>query len=183
MTADALAAIGPRLRALRLERDLTLAELSESTQISVSTLSRLEGGGRKANLELLLPIATAYGIPLDDLVRTPVRDPRIRQVEQCNGQRTYIPLTQQPGNLQAYKIIIEPEECPPTQRTHEGYEWFYVLAGHVRLLLGDQDITLTAGEAVEFDTRTPHWFGAAGSEPVEILSLFGRQGERVRLRT
>lgn len=183
MTPEVLSAIGQRLRELRTERGLTLAELSGSTDISVSTLSRLESGGRKANLELLLPIAQTYGVPLDDLVRERSQDPRIRQIKQHEGRRTSIPLTRQPGNLQAYKIIIEPGEGEPSQRVHEGYEWFYVLAGRVRLLLGEQDIVLSAGEAVEFDTRIPHWFGTAGDEPVEILSLFGRQGERVHLRT
>ena len=48
--------LGDRLRLLRGERDLTLAEVSEETGISVSTLSRLESGGRKATLELLLPL-------------------------------------------------------------------------------------------------------------------------------
>jgi hypothetical protein len=38
------------------------------------------------------------------------------------------------------------------------------------------------GEVAEFDTRLPHWFGAAGDEPVEILSLLGRQGERIHVR-
>ncbi|KAB1141665.1 helix-turn-helix transcriptional regulator, partial [Streptomyces luteolifulvus] len=42
--------------------------LAETTGISESTLSRLESGGRKPNLELLLPLARAYGLPLDELV-------------------------------------------------------------------------------------------------------------------
>ncbi|MFD4366392.1 helix-turn-helix domain-containing protein [Rhodococcus sp. NPDC058521] len=181
---DVVAGIGPRLKALRIERDLTLSVLAEATGISVSTLSRLESGQRRASLELLLPIASTYRIPLDDLVREPVRDPRIKQVRNTNGRMTSIPLTRQPGNLQAYKIIIEPDpDQVQQQRTHEGYEWFYVLAGRVRLLLGEQDVMLTAGEAVEFNTRIPHWFGAAGKEPAELLSLFGRQGERMHLRT
>jgi hypothetical protein len=47
---------------------------------------------------------------------------------------------------------------------------------------GDQDLVLRPGEAAEFDTRVPHWFGSAGDGPVELLSLFGRQGERAHLR-
>jgi hypothetical protein len=44
------------------------------------------------------------------------------------------------------------------------------------------EITMGAGEVAEFDTRLPHWFGAAGDEPVEILSVLGRQGERIHVR-
>ena len=74
-----LGAVGPRLRALRRQRGATLAGLSELTGISVSTLSRLESGGRKPTLELLLPLARAYQVPLDELVGAPApADPRIR---------------------------------------------------------------------------------------------------------
>jgi mannose-6-phosphate isomerase-like protein (cupin superfamily) len=66
--------------------------------------------------------------------------------------------------------------------TPEGYEWLYVLNGRLRLVLGAQDLVLSPGEAAEFDTRVPHWFGAADAEPIEFLSLFGRQGERAHLR-
>ncbi len=71
--------VGARLRKLRKERGATLTALSEATGISVSTLSRLESGGRKPSLELLLPIARAHQVPLDELVGAPpVGDPRVR---------------------------------------------------------------------------------------------------------
>ena len=187
MTAneDVLAAVGPRLRALRQEQGTTLAGLSETTGISVSTLSRLESGQRRATLELLLPLARAYRVPLDELVGAPpTGDPRIyaRPLRHISGQ-TILPLSRQATGLQAFKHIIaagRPEE--PDPKTHEGYEWLYVLNGRLRLILGEHDLVLPAGEAAEFDTRVPHWFGAADREPVEFLSLFGRQGERAHLR-
>ena len=70
----------------------------------------------------------------------------------------------------------------PDPKTHEGYEWLYVLDGRLRVVLGEHDVVLTAGEAAEFDTRVPHWFGSADGRPVEFLSLFGPQGERAHLR-
>jgi quercetin dioxygenase-like cupin family protein len=56
----------------------------------------------------------------------------------------------------------------------------YVLAGRMRLLLGDQDLVIEGGEAVEFSTRTPHWFGAVDG-PVEVIALFGAHGEKTHL--
>ncbi len=58
----------------------------------------------------------------------------------------------------------------------------YVLSGRMRLILGDEDLVIEPGEAVEFSTLTPHWFGAV-DEPVELIAIFGPQGERVHLRT
>ncbi|MGW0790503.1 helix-turn-helix domain-containing protein [Streptomyces sp. NPDC002911] len=179
-----LTGVGPRLRRLRKDRGVTLAGLSEVTGISVSTLSRLESGGRRPSLELLLPIARAHEVPLDDLVGAPpVGDPRVKAKPIVHGGKTSLPLTARPGGLQAYKVIQE-VSCTeaPEQRTHEGYEWLYVLNGRLRLKLAEHDLVLAPGEAAEFDTRLPHWFGPAGDEPVEFLSLFGPQGERMHVR-
>ncbi|GAB2815299.1 XRE family transcriptional regulator [Actinoallomurus bryophytorum] len=181
--ARVLTAVGPRLRALRRERGTTLARLSEETGISVSTLSRLESGRRKPTLELLLPLAEAHGVQLDELVGAPATgDPRVHLRSFTRDGMTFLPLTRQLGGLRAYKQILPVTGgCPPEQRVHEGYEWLYVLSGRLRLLLGDNDLVLTSGEAAEFDTRIPHAFANAGSEPVEYLSLFGPQGERLHV--
>ncbi|MEU1894125.1 helix-turn-helix domain-containing protein [Streptomyces pristinaespiralis] len=175
--------VGPRLRRIRRERGATLGALSEATGISVSTLSRLESGGRRPSLELLLPIARAHQVPLDELVGAPpVGDPRVRAKPIVRGGRTMYPLTARPGGLQAYKVIHKVFGEKPEPRTHEGYEWMYVLSGRLRLVLGDHDVVLGPGEAAEFDTRVPHWFGCADDRPVEFLSLFGPQGERMHVR-
>jgi transcriptional regulator with XRE-family HTH domain len=181
--SQALAEVGPRLQRLRAARGVTLAALSESTGISTSTLSRLESGQRRPSLELLLPLSRAHQVPLDELVGAPeVGDPRVRiKPRQVRGA-TVLPLTNRPGPIQTYKMIIPASRSAPDPRTHEGYEWLYVLSGRLRLILGGRDMVLGAGEAAEFDTRLPHWFGSAGEEPVEILSLFGRQGERMHVR-
>ncbi|WP_037854761.1 helix-turn-helix domain-containing protein [Streptomyces sp. NRRL S-340] len=182
-TDDVLAGVGPRLRRIRREREVTLAALSETTGISVSTLSRLESGLRKPSLELLLPIAQAHQVPLDELVGAPpVGDPRVRAKPIVRGGRTHWPLTRQPGGLQAYKVLEPQRKEEPVPRSHEGYEWLYVLSGRLRIVLGDHDVVLAAGEAAEFDTRVPHWFGSTGEGPVEFLSLFGPQGERMHVR-
>ena len=52
----------------------------------------------------------------------------------------------------------------------------------MRLVLGDQDLVLGVGEAAEFDTQVPHWFGSTGDGPAEVLSIFGRPGERMHVR-
>ncbi|MFE2325622.1 helix-turn-helix domain-containing protein [Streptomyces sp. NPDC059385] len=176
--------VAPRLRRLRAARGLTLAALSEATGISKSTLSRLESGGRRPSLELLLPLAGAYGVPLDDLVGAPeVGDPRVRLTPHpLPSGGTFVPLTRTPGPLQAYKMIITDRGSEPDHRTHEGYEWLYVLTGRLRLVLAEHDLVLGPGEVAEFDTRLPHWFTSADGRPVEILSLFGRQGERMHVR-
>lgn len=183
MIAAALEQVGPRLKRLRTQRQVTLTALAAATGISKSTLSRLETGQRKASLELLLPLAMAYNVPLDDLVGGPdIGDPRVRLKPRRVKGRTVIPLTQQPGSTQAWKIVIPTTKSTPEPRSHDGHEWLYVLSGRMRLVLGDRDLTLQPGEVVEFDTLIPHWFGSTGHEPAEVLSLFGRHGEEMHTR-
>ncbi|WP_433413077.1 helix-turn-helix domain-containing protein [Microtetraspora malaysiensis] len=181
--AAALAEVGPRLKRLRTERGVTLAALSEATGISKSTLSRLEAGERRPSLELLLPISQAHQVPLDELVGAPeVGDPRVRLTPKHVNDNVILPLTRQPGPLQAFKMVLPATRATPEPCTHEGYEWMYVLSGRLRLILADHDLVLDPGEVAEFDTRLPHWFGSTGQGPVEILSLLGRQGERMHVR-
>lgn len=170
--------IGPRLRALRRDRGLTLEGLAAQTGFSVSTLSRLESGKRRPTLELLIPLARAHRVALDQLVAAPATgDPRVhlRPMRQSTGS-VVVPLTQYPGRVQVFKQVLAPRK--PKLVTHEGYEWLYVLAGKLRLIIGDRDFTLRPGEVAEFDTREPHWFGPAGTTAVEILHLFGPRGDK-----
>jgi len=177
--------VGARLRTLRQQGGTTLAELSASTGISVSTLSRLESGQRRPTLELLLPLARAHAVPLDELVGAPsAADPRVHPRPIQRGGMTMWPLTRRPGGVQAYRALIPPHgrDGDREQKSHEGYEWMYVLSGRLRLLLGEHDLLLQPGEVVEFDTHVPHWFGNTGEGPVEVLVLFGPQGERMHVR-
>jgi transcriptional regulator with XRE-family HTH domain len=184
-TASTMAAVGSRLKGLRTQRTLSLTSLAEATGISLSTLSRLESGQRRPTLELLLPLARELRVDIGELIGAPqTGDPRLHLEPVTRHGMTMLPLTRRAGTLQAYKLIISPKlrSPEPEQASHEGYEWIYVLDGRLRLVLGDNDLTMGPGEAAEFDTRTPHWFGNADRHPVEILSLLGLQGERAHLR-
>jgi transcriptional regulator with XRE-family HTH domain len=181
--AAALEQVGPRLRRVRAQRGATLVGVAQVTGISKSTLSRLETGQRRPTLELLLALAHAYRVPLDDLVGAPeTGDPRVRLRPHRVRGRTVVPLTG-PGGVQAWKIVIPASQTQPRPRSHDGTEWLYVLSGRVRLVLGDDDVVLGVGEVAEFDTGVPHWFGCAGDGPAEVLSVFGRPGERMHVRT
>ena len=180
--AAALELVGPRLRRAREQRRLTLTEVAGQAGISKSTLSRLEHGQRRPTLELLLPLAQLYRVPIEELVGAPeFGDPRIRLKPGHVNGRTVLPLTG-PGGVQAWKIVVPASQSTPAPRTHDGFEWLYVLSGRMRLVLGDRDLVLGVGEAAEFDTHLPHWFGSTGDGPAEVLSIFGRPGERMLVR-
>jgi transcriptional regulator with XRE-family HTH domain len=175
-----------RLRQLRTERGLTLQEVAERASIDVSTLSRLESGKRRLALDHIAPLAAALGVTTDELLAAPARqDPRVHGDPLSRDGMTLWPLTRRgrAGGITAYKVSISAgRRTPPkTLPVHEGEDWLYVLTGRLRLILGEQDLVIEPGEAVEFTTWTPHWFGAV-DRPVEAILIVGPQGERVHLR-
>jgi transcriptional regulator with XRE-family HTH domain len=172
-----------RLRALRSERGLTLADVAAAAGMDASTLSRLESGTRRLTLDHLPALARALGVPTDELLASPhAEDPRVRSRAVRRNGMTIWPLSQRPeaSGHHAFKMRISARRRKPTLRTHEGHEWLYVLSGRLRLVLGEQDLVLEPGEAAEFSTWTPHWMGAV-DEPVELIAIFGPQGERVHV--
>lgn len=176
-----------RLRDLRRARGLTLEQVAAATHINTSTLSRIEAGKRRLSLDLLPSLAAALGVTTDDLLgaRAAAEDPRVRREPIQHEGLTLWPLTRRgpADGLQAYKMLISGgRDTPPAELPeHEGHEWLYVLSGHMRLVLGASDFVIEPGEAVEFDTRQPHWFGSARG-PAEVISILGPRGERVHLR-
>lgn len=173
-----------RLRELRAERGLTLQQVAERANIDVSTLSRLESGKRRLALDHLPALAAALGVSADDLLRAAPSDPRVTAQPRTANGVTYWPLTRHgaAGGLHAFKLRVSAERTVPPDPlpVHDGNDWLYVLHGTMRLLLGGDDLTIGPGEAVEFSTLTPHWFGAVDG-PVELIGIFGPQGERVHL--
>jgi transcriptional regulator with XRE-family HTH domain len=174
-----------RLRELRMQRGLTLEDVASRSSIDVSTLSRLEAGKRRLALDHLPRLAAALSVSTDELLRAPeAEDPRIRGASHTHNDVTYWPLTRHgpAGGLHAFKIRINARRrTPPAELpVHEGQDWMYVLSGRLRLILGDKDFVIKPGEAVEFSTWTPHWFGTVDG-PVEAITLFGVHGERLHL--
>ncbi len=174
-----------RLRELRLANGLTLRDVAARAHLNVSTLSRLESGQRRLVLDHLPPLADALGVTTDELLTAPpVPDPRVAARPIRRNGLTMWPLNHvgSTSRLQTYKVHIPASRRrpPTTLPVHDGHDWMYVLSGRLRLILGGEDLAIEPGNAVEFITTTPHWFGAIDG-PVEILAIFGPHGERAHL--
>jgi transcriptional regulator with XRE-family HTH domain len=176
-----------RLRELRTQRGLTLDDVAKRADIDVSTLSRLESGKRRLALDHLPRLASALSVTTDELLReSESEDPRVRGASHTANGITFWPLTRSgpAGGLHAFKIRISARRrTPPGELpVHDGQEWLYVMSGRLRLILGDRDFIIKPGEAVEFSTWTPHWFGGVDG-PVEAIAIFGPHGERLHVQS
>lgn len=170
-----------RLRTLRTTLGLSLDELAERAGLSASTISRIETGKRTISLDVLVPLGRALGVDLDSLLEEGEDDDVvIRPVADTAGGRTTWLLSRPTDSTLAIKMRLEPTAQAPAQRVHPGHDWFFVIEGRVRLLLGDREITVEAGEAAEFATMTPHAFSAVDG-PAELVMIFDRDGHRAHV--
>jgi len=170
-----------RLRSLRTAQGLSLDEVAARANLSPSTLSRVETGKRSISLDVLVPLAGALGVGLDALLDVRDDDDVVIRPEPAShsGRTTWL-LSRPTGNTLAIKMRLEPTEQPPRQKVHPGHDWFFVIEGRVRLLLGEREIMVEAGQAAEFATMTPHAIQAVDG-PAELIMIFDRDGHRAHV--
>lgn len=178
---DIETAVRNRLRSLRHTMGLSLDDLSERTNISPSTISRVENGKRTLSLDILIPMAAALHVDLDTLLDIEDdSDVVIRPTaSHTEGQTMWI-LSRPSGSTGALKLRIEPSSSAPQPKVHPGHDWFFVTEGRISLTLGEREILVEAGEAAEFDTMTPHAFTAVDG-PAELIMIFDKDGQRVHV--
>ncbi len=179
---DTEALVRARLRSLRQAQGWSLDDLAARSNLSPSTISRIETGKRAVSLDVLLPLARALQIDLEELLESDSLDPDvvIRPVPSHRPGATTWPLSRPTGSTIAFKMRLEPAERPSRPRVHPGHDWFYVLQGRIRLVLGERTIVIEAGEAAEFSTMTPHAIDAIDG-PAEVIMVFDREGQRAHL--
>ena len=181
--ADVEQVVRTRLRSLRQTLGLSLDEVAARTNLSPSTISRVETGNRTISLDVLIPLARALHVDLDALLDVQGDDDVvIRPVPDTRDGRTTWLLSRPTGTTIAMKMRLEPSAPAPAQRVHPGHDWFVVTEGRVRLLLGDRQLVVDTGEAAEFATMTPHAIVAVDG-PAELIMIFDRDGQRAHVHT
>lgn len=170
-----------RLRSLRTTMGLSLDELAARTNLSPSTISRVETGKRTISLDVLLPLASALQVDLDELLDVHGDDDVvIRPAPSRAGTSTTWVLSRPTSATTAIKMRLRPRTGPVEQQVHPGHDWFFVIEGRVCLHLGERQIVVEAGEAAEFTTMTPHAVTALDG-PAELIMIFDRDGQRAHV--
>ena len=179
--ADIESIVRSRLRSLRHTLGLSLDELATQTNLSPSTISRVETGNRTISLDVLVPLARALHVDLDALLDVHSDDDVVIRPAptSADGITTWM-LSRPTGKTIAVKMRFEPTDRRPEQRVHPGHDWMFVIKGRVRLFLGDREMVVQTGEAAEFATMTPHACAAIGA-PAEVIMIFDRDGQRAHV--
>ena len=178
---DIESVVRTRLRSLRNTLGMSLDDLATRTNLSPSTISRIETGKRAISLDVLVPLATALQVDLDTLLDVRADDDVvIRPTQSAYGEHTTWMLSRPTGSTGAVKMRLLPTATVEELRVHPGHDWFFVTEGRVRLYLGERQITVETGEAAEFSTMTPHALGAI-DRPAELIMIFDRDGQRAHV--
>lgn len=181
------AVVRQRIKGLRLAKGWSLDALAARCYLSPSTLSRIETGHRRIALDQLVPLAKALGTTLDQLVEPTSDDDVVIRPEPEHQQGLTVWLLSRKHSTNSstvakMRITAERSTGDVEQKVHPGREWFTVLSGTAILTLGERTIIVHEGHAAEFSTMIPHHIAAQGG-PVEILTIFDRDGERAHLHS
>ena len=172
-----------RLRSLRQARGWTLDDLAARAHVGASTISRIETGRRRLALDQLVTLARALGVTVDDLLTDGDGDDVvIRPTPRGDGGAMWMLSRRDDpsGRVVAKMRVPAGGATEPERQVDPGHDWFYVLDGTVRLVLGGREHVVSAGEAAAFDTLTPHSVVGLGG-PAEILTILDHHGERAHL--
>ena len=153
--------IGPRLRRLRTQRGVGLAEVAEAAGISVGFLSALERSQMSASVGTLRRLARYYRTNILDFFDATesntrlVRPPSRKVLEAGPGVRMELLAW---GNtvMEPHLFRIKPQAGSGESYTHEGEEFLFVLQGELKIALADQEYHLKRGDSFYFESSTPH---------------------------
>lgn len=183
---DQLRALGRVIRRRRQARQMTLGELARRTGISAGMLSLLERGRTNPSIGTLIAVADALGISVADLfgqTRQPSGNPVVRRetqpvFEMHPGVRRRLLVRDERTDVELAENAYAPGSASAeTPIRHAGRELGVVLRGRLRVQVGSQTFVLRPGDAIVFDSTTPHRFMNAGPGEARTIwvNLFGRR--------
>jgi transcriptional regulator with XRE-family HTH domain len=176
-------AIGERIRRLRLKKSMGLVELGKHTGLSASFLSQLETGRVVPTLRNLARIAMVFSKDLSyffesepqAVFRIHRRKERVKLPQTGVEFPTYffesLGYMVPDRHMDPYfaEFIPLDKNMTPTAHMHPGCEFLYLLDGELELRHGEQACLLSAGDAIYFESSTPHSYQCAGKKPASAI--------------
>jgi transcriptional regulator with XRE-family HTH domain len=180
MMEDIAPNVGPRIRALRDQRGLSLRALAERCSLSINAISLIERGENSPTVSSLHLLATALGVKITDFFEDSHENAVVyvrrdqRLATQGNGvlmESLGIGLRNQ--QLEPFMVTIEPGAGDSGESiVHPGQEFVYCFEGTVLYQVGGQVYHLEQGDSLLFDATQPHCFYSTGDSAARVLLIF-----------
>jgi transcriptional regulator with XRE-family HTH domain len=168
--------IGPKIRALRSKKLLSLVQLGEHTGLSASLLSKIERGQLVPTLPTLHRIAQVFGVGLEHFFVDTSERPTVAVVRKKDRLRlpnrpdeespAYFfesldfPVTDR--KMEAYYAEFKAHAKPMQPHQHAGAEIIYVVTGQLVVNIDGEDTMLGQGDSIYFDSSFPHSYRQHG---------------------
>lgn len=171
--------VGPRLRFVRMQHQLSQRQLAKRSGVTNSTISLIEANHTNPSIGALKRILDGIPISLADFFALEPQTPKksvykaTELVEIGKGPISYLQI----GNnlfgrsLQILKECYQPgADSGRIPLSHDGEEGGIIISGHLELTVGNDRYVLGPGDAYYFESRQPHRFRCHGDQPCELVS-------------
>ena len=170
--------VGPRLRELRIERDLSLRELARLSGISANALSQIERGLTSPSVSTLYRLVEGLKVPITAVFQAEPRRENVvfRKVDQ--RARASFPFGLWEGlggdafvgKVEPFNLTLNPAADSGAEAiVHTGNEFVICLEGHLGYTVEDQSFELFAGDSLLFAARLRHRWRNLGDEPARMV--------------
>lgn len=165
------------LRELRKSHHLSIAALSEQSEVSASVISKLERNQTKAEIDTLYRLARVFRLSLGDLIS--LAEHKVAHLVNAenyrNGGFRFHRVSY--GNFRCMYGFAEAGTKLSKPDLHgDDLETCWVRKGAVRIALPNEVCKLTAGMSVQFDALMPHTYEVL--EDCEIIIIHLKKGNR-----
>lgn len=179
--SELLRAMGRQIRELRKARNMTLAELSSRTGLSVSYVSQVERSVSSPSVIALYEISRALGVNVsyffadggsdEDSERAfIVRAGRRRKVVFEAGAVDELLSPNLSGSLEILMSHLPPGSVSGARPyTHEGEEGGVIMEGQMELWIADKHFVLSKGDSFAFSSTLPHRYGNPGKTETVVI--------------
>jgi transcriptional regulator with XRE-family HTH domain len=171
--------LGKRLRALRRQQHLTLAQLGQKVDLSASYLSQIERGVTMPSLPRLTAVARALGVDVGYFFEEDDPFPCVVRAEcgtSLGGQAGVAVelLSADPSNkaILPYRLVCQPGTSGERPSAFPGEECGLVLKGKLTVTVGDESFVLEAGDSIHYQRLQPlSWRNDGDGECVAIWAI------------
>lgn len=167
--------IGAKIKAIRLQRDLTQEELAARCELTKGYISQLENDICSPSIATLYDILNVLGVSLQSFFAEPKREKVVFtpedyfESENGSGIITWLIPNSQKNEMEPIILTLPPEGSCETRFPFEGEEFGYVLDGRIKLYIGEFTYKAKRGEAFYIDGRTEHSIKNIGKTKARIL--------------
>ena len=161
--------IGNKIKALRIQKNLTQEELADRCELSKGFISQLERDLPSPSIATLIDILQCLGTDLREFFNDTVEEQIAfhetdyfeKIDEELKNKVEWIIPNAQKNMMEPIRLTLSPGGSTYPDNPHEGEEFGYVLSGSIRLILGKRTIKVKKGESFYFTANTTHYIKAS----------------------